>query len=210
MASSTHEPSAVTCCILPLVSVKRRSRNLTSLSFIIFRTSPADFGLSAIAVSPVLAPTFGKVGPLRPAVSVRGGLSASVLPCHGGPNPACSDRVGSSLAGADADRFLHRRYEDLPVADAARLGGLLDGLERLRQHLLAEHHFQLYLRKEIDDVLGTPIKLGVALLAAEPLGFNDGYALQADLLQRLFYLVELEGLDDGLDLLHARLHSRPR
>ena len=50
MPSLTIEPSAVTCCILPLVSVKRRSRNLTSLSFIIFSTSPTFFGLSAIAV----------------------------------------------------------------------------------------------------------------------------------------------------------------
>src|SRR3972149_11154654 len=32
----------VTCCSLPLVSVKRRSTNLTSLSLIIFSTSFAD------------------------------------------------------------------------------------------------------------------------------------------------------------------------
>jgi hypothetical protein len=37
------------------------------------------------------------------------------------------------------------------------------------------------------------------------LGLDDSNALQADLLQRLFYFVELEGLDDGFDLLHARL-----
>src|SRR5581483_11304345 len=45
----THDPSAVTCCIFPLVSVNLRSRNFTSLSFIILSTSPTDFGLSAIA-----------------------------------------------------------------------------------------------------------------------------------------------------------------
>jgi hypothetical protein len=43
----------------------------------------------------------------------------------------------------------------------------------------------------------------MALLAAETLGFDNGNALQANLLQSLLHLVELEGLDDGLDLFHA-------
>src|SRR5207249_6569452 len=41
-----------TCCSLPLVSIKRRSTNLTSLSLIIFMTSLADI---AIAGSPRFA-----------------------------------------------------------------------------------------------------------------------------------------------------------
>jgi hypothetical protein len=41
-----------TCCSLPRVSVKRRSTNLTSLSFIIFMTSAA---VIAIAKSPQVA-----------------------------------------------------------------------------------------------------------------------------------------------------------
>jgi hypothetical protein len=39
-------------------------------------------------------------------------------------------------------------------------------------------------------------------LPPEAFGFGDGDALQADLLQRFLYLVEFEGLDDCLDLLH--------
>jgi hypothetical protein len=42
----------------------------------------------------------------------------------------------------------------------------------------------------------------MALLPAETLGFRDGDALQPDLLQRLLHLVEFEGLDNRLDLLH--------
>jgi hypothetical protein len=43
----------------------------------------------------------------------------------------------------------------------------------------------------------------VTLLAPEALDLDDGEALHADLLKRLLHLVELEGLDDGLDLLHG-------
>src|SRR5258706_4310817 len=40
----------------------------------------------------------------------------------------CSDRVFAAIAGADAHRLDHRQYENLPVADAARVrGGLYRG-----------------------------------------------------------------------------------
>ena len=72
--------------------------------------------------------------------------------------------------------------------------------------LVGEHHLDLHLGQEVHDVLGAAVELGVALLAAEALGLDHGHALQADLLQRLLHLVELERLDDGFDLLHACLH----
>src|SRR5215831_19702036 len=188
IASFTHEPSAVTCCIFPLVSVKRRSRNFTSLSFIILSTSPTDFGLSAIAL------------PLSSlATSFAANFYALGL-C------TCSNGIASGLAGADADRLLHRRHEDLAIADPAGLGGFLDGFERLGEHLLAEHNLEFHFGQEIDDVFRAAVKLGVTLLTTEPLGFYNCNALEADLLERLLHLVELEGLDDGLNLLHARLH----
>ncbi len=47
-SSSISDRSKVTCCHLPLGSVKRRSTNLTSLSLIIFRT---DFASAAMGSS---------------------------------------------------------------------------------------------------------------------------------------------------------------
>src|SRR5438477_12804219 len=117
MASLTHDPSAVTCCIFPLVSVNRRSRNLTSLSFIILSTSPTDFGLSAIATPLSSLACLAMWCWCFPSFP-RGGLQ--------GPLYVCSDCVGSGLAGADADGLLHRRHEDFAVADAPSLGSLLD------------------------------------------------------------------------------------
>ncbi len=56
--------------------------------------------------------------------------------------------------------------------------------------------------QEVHDVLGAAIKLGVALLPAEALGLEHGDALQADLVEGVLHLIELEGLDDRFDLLH--------
>ena len=58
------------------------------------------------------------------------------------------------------------------------------------------------LRHEVDRVLGAPVGLGVAALAAEALDLGQGEALDADRLQRLLHLVELERLDHCDDELH--------
>ena len=101
-------------------------------------------------------------------------------------------RIASSIVGD----------EDLAIADAAGLGGVLDRLDRLLDHVVAEHDLDLHLGQEVDDVFGAAIEFGMALLPAEALGLDDGDALQADLLKRLLHLVELERLDDRFDLLH--------
>ena len=103
----------------------------------------------------------------------------------------------------------------LPSPMRPGLGGAADRLDGFFDHLVAEHNLDLHLGEKIDDVFGAAIKFGVALLAAEALGLGHGDALQADLLQRLLHLVELERLDDRLDLLHrvvvsqAARHTRP-
>jgi hypothetical protein len=43
----------------------------------------------------------------------------------------------------------------------------------------------------------------MAFLPAKPADFLDREASDADLVQRAFYLVQLEGLDDGLNFFHA-------
>jgi hypothetical protein len=43
----------------------------------------------------------------------------------------------------------------------------------------------------------------VALLAAVPLDFRDGHALDADLVQRLLDVIQLERFDDGFDFFMA-------
>src|SRR6478752_1479636 len=114
-----------------------------------------------------------------------------------------SDRVCAGLAGADADRPLDGRYKNLAIADPARLGGLDDRFDGAVHHVVSQYDLDLHLRQEIDHVLGPAIELGMPLLAAEALGFEDCDTLKPHLLKRLLHLVQLEGLDDRFDLLHA-------
>src|SRR5271165_6498131 len=112
------------------------------------------------------------------------------------------DRVRAGLAGADPDGLVDLRYKYLAIADAAGLGRAPDRLDRRTEILVGHHDLDFHLRQKVDDIFGPAIKLGMALLAAEALRFEDGYALDSGLLQRLLNFIELERLDDRLDLFH--------
>src|SRR5215218_7750461 len=114
------------------------------------------------------------------------------------------DGVCSGLPGPDPNRLLDRRYKNLAIADPAGLGCLSDRLDRPFDTVIREHDLELHLREEVDDVLGTTIEFGMALLTPEPLRFDDGDTLQPDILKGLLYLVELEGFDDRFDLFHGK------
>jgi hypothetical protein len=108
------------------------------------------------------------------------------------------------LPGPDADCFLHVQHENLSVADTSGARGLLDRLQHRIQTIVGHDNLKLHLRQEIHDIFCAAIELSVALLAPEPLCLCDGDALDADFLQGVFHLIELERLDDRFDLFHAR------
>src|SRR5947199_6355912 len=110
-----------------------------------------------------------RVRPVKPAPSGHANLAIDV-------KSAPSDRVRAALAGADPDRLVDRHHENLAVADAPGMGGLLDRLDGALDHRILHHHLDLHLGQEIDDVLRPAIELGMALLAAKALGLGDGDA----------------------------------
>ena len=63
----------------------------------------------------------------------------------------------------------------------------------------------LHLGHEVDLVLGAPIGLGVAALAAEAADLADGDAGDAGRLDGVLHVVELERFDDCGDELHVRV-----
>src|SRR5256885_9329580 len=146
------------------------------------------------------------------AVAARRG--ARLLPGAGGAGrrrrgagPAqerALDRRFVGLAGADAHNVLDAGDEDLAVADLAGARRLDDGIDGALDLVVRHHHLDLHFRQEIDHVLGAAVELGMALLAAEALDLGDGQAGDADFGERFAHFVELEGFDDGLDLLHLR------
>src|SRR4029077_1760892 len=197
VSSSIWLMSKVTCCHLPRGSVKRKSAYFTSLSLIIFMTF---FGVVMASVP------FRGVSECRwhwLDCSFRSGTSESVQTSN-------SDGVKSGFPRPDPDGFFDRRYKDFAVADTPGLGGATDCLDGFLDHVVAEHDLDLHLGQKIDDVFGTPVKLGVAFLAPEPLGFGHGYSLQTDFLQRLLHFIELERLDHSLDFFHRVSSPGPR
>src|SRR3974390_2295183 len=114
-----------------------------------------------------------------------------------------SDRVHAGLPSSDPDGFFECGDEDLSIANAPGLGRATDRLHRFLNHVVAEHNLDLPLGKEIKDVFGPAVKLGMALLASEASRFGHGDPLQSDLLQRLLHFIELERLDDRFDLFHG-------
>src|SRR4026208_1253113 len=107
-----------------------------------------------------------------------------------------SDSVIPRLAGTNAHGFFHIRHEDFSVPDPARLGGGDNSLDCLFYHAVTEHDLKFDFGQEVDDVLRAAIEFGMALLPAEALRLGDGDALEANFLQGLLHLVELEGFDD--------------
>src|SRR3546814_11528085 len=63
----------------------------------------------------------------------------------------CLDGGRAALAGADADGLLDRADEDLAVADAPGMGGLLDGLHRALDQVVLQDDLDLHLGQEIED-----------------------------------------------------------
>src|SRR5262249_40152763 len=83
-----------------------------------------------------------------------------------------------------------------------RLG---DRGDHLVHHVVLDDNLELHLGDEVDDVGGASVHLLLAAGPTESLHLAHGHALDADGAQALLHLVELEGFDDGLDLLHGLL-----
>src|SRR5262245_39269267 len=76
----------------------------------------------------------------------------------------------AALAGADANRLLHRQDEDLPVADLARASVLEDRLDDEALVLVLHHNLDLELRPHVDGERRASILLDDPLLPAGALG----------------------------------------
>jgi hypothetical protein len=74
--------------------------------------------------------------------------------------------------------------------------------------VIGDHDLDLHLGQEVHGVLRAAVQLGVTLLAAEATHLGHRHADDADLGEGFLHVVELEGLDDRLDLLHG-LTPRP-
>src|SRR5215467_1124896 len=129
---------------------------------------------------------------------------SSGVPHNGEPCPVSLNRIQTGFTGSDANGFLYLGDENLSIANAAGLCSAPYGVDRLVDHIVAQHDLDLHLRQKIDHVFRAAIQLRVSLLASEPLRLRDRNALKSNFLQSLLYFIELKRLDDRLDLFHCR------
>ncbi len=107
-----------------------------------------------------------------------------------------SEGLFTLFTGPDAHCTLQRVNEDLPVTDSPRSSRFSDGLDHRVDPFVGNGDFDLEFGKKINHILRPPVKLGVALLAAEAAYFGDRHALDTGLGQRIANVVEFKWLDD--------------
>src|SRR3954471_7298748 len=117
------------------------------------------------------------------------------------------DRVVPALPRPNTDDLVDRGHPDLAVPDLAGRGGLDHGVHDARRVELADDDLDAHLGHEVHLVLRTAVDLGVPALAAEALDLAHGQTGDADQLESVLDVVELERLDDRGDELHARTPS---
>src|SRR5258707_1090823 len=109
----------------------------------------------------------------------------------------------SALAGADANRLLHRQHEDLAVADLARAGVPEDGLDDDGLVFVLDHDLQLDLRPDIDGEGRAAVALDGAFLATRALGLEDRQGREPPVEQLGPDRLERLVADESLYLLHC-------
>src|SRR5262249_50859806 len=109
----------------------------------------------------------------------------------------------------DAYETAHRRDPDFAVADLARVRRAADGADDGVEAEVVAHDLHLELGDEVDLVLRPPVNLAVTPLPPEGLDVRDGHAVDAEALERLLHIVDLERLDDGGDEIHRSPPSPP-
>lgn len=103
---------------------------------------------------------------------------------------------------ANAHGIVNGADEHLAIADLSGAGSFYNGIDGAGHEIISQHNFDFDLRQKVDGVFVAAINFGVPLLTAKALHFAHRHPLYADAGEGVFYLFELEGFDDRLDLFH--------
>ena len=121
---------------------------------------------------------------------------------NGGRLEPQSDRGSTPLVGPDADYVIHGGNEDFPVADFTRAGNVGDSLDDRLYEFVGDQDGNEDFRLKVDRVLGPSIEFGVTLLAAEASHFEDRQPRNSPGRETVFYLIQLERSNYGVDAFH--------
>jgi hypothetical protein len=113
------------------------------------------------------------------------------------------NRLLALLFGSNANGLLHGTDKYFPVPDFAGFGAFDNGGYGFIDLAVGHYDFDLQLRQKVDSVFAAAINLGVSFLAAEAFDFGNGHALDAEFVESILHLVQLEWFDDGFNFLHV-------
>jgi hypothetical protein len=113
------------------------------------------------------------------------------------------DGFRTGFTGSDANGLLDGGDKYLAVANLAGACGIGYCLNNLFHDVVGYCQFNFCLRQKIDDVLCAAIKLCVTALSPETFDFRYGYALNANVSNRLADVIKLEWLNDRCNHFHV-------
>lgn len=123
----------------------------------------------------------------------------------GGMGNVRSKSVVSVLARPDADCIFDGDHKDFTVSDFSCFRGFPYGVNHFGDDVVCDDDLDLDLWEEVHGVFTTPVDFGMTLLPAKAFDFADGHALDSDFGKGRFYVLQLEGFDDGFYELHVLL-----
>src|SRR5688500_5543026 len=119
------------------------------------------------------------------------------------------ERVVPGFAGADPDQAVDGDGPHLAVPDLARPGGLHHHVDDVVDVVGFDEYLELHLRDERHGVLGAPVHLRLAGLAAIALNLAGGHPQDPERPQGVSHVLEAVGLDDRRDEMHHYPSSWP-
>jgi energy-coupling factor transporter ATP-binding protein EcfA2 len=111
--------------------------------------------------------------------------------------------AGEDVSQLSKDRLAEIRNKYLSVPNLTRARRFNYGLHDSIDLLIVHGQLELHFGQKVDHILGSPIKLSVALLPPKAFDLCHGNALNSHLRQRRTDIVKFEGFDDGDHHFHA-------
>jgi hypothetical protein len=118
------------------------------------------------------------------------------------PGEAVSEGIFSLFLSANTHSFFHGKHENLPIPDLACFGAFDNRDDYIVGSGIRNDNFNFNFGKKINGIFAAAINFGVALLATEAFDLGNSHSLNANVTQAVFYFLQLEWFDDGLDFSH--------
>ena len=107
------------------------------------------------------------------------------------------DGIRARFTGTNADNLFQGGNKNFAIANFSGVGRFQNRIDDIIDHIIIDGDFKLNLGQEINHVLGTSVKLGMAFLTAKALHLRYCYTLYVDIGQSLANIIHFKGLNNS-------------